>query len=83
MAKWLNCCGEADHLLFCNHYSALLTYTNTQFSNSKYSILYTLYSILYTLNTQYSIPNPANQLTFKEVIIQVLLINLQFILPEP
>jgi hypothetical protein len=26
---------------------------------------------------------PANQLTFKEVIIQVLLINLQFILAEP
>jgi hypothetical protein len=33
MAKWLNCCGEADHLLFCNHYSALLNSTlNVQYS---------------------------------------------------
>ncbi len=24
MVKWLNCCGEADHLLFCNHYAGLL-----------------------------------------------------------
>ena len=29
MAKLLNCCGEADHLLFCNHYVASLTYSNT------------------------------------------------------
>jgi hypothetical protein len=30
MAKWLNCCGKADHLLFCNQYAALLTYSNTE-----------------------------------------------------
>ncbi len=29
MVGGLNCCGEADHLLFCNHYAALLTYSNT------------------------------------------------------
>ena len=29
MAKWLNCCGEAVHLLLCNYYAALLTYSNT------------------------------------------------------
>ena len=45
MVKLLNCCGEADYLLFCNHYSALLTYSLTQ-----YSILNNLYSICRTPN---------------------------------
>ena len=32
MVKWLNGCGEAGHLLFCNHYAPLLTLLNTQYS---------------------------------------------------
>ena len=52
MVKLLNCCDEADHLLFCNHYSTLLTYTNIQFSNSQ------------ILNTQYTISTPNNQFQF-------------------
>ena len=34
MVKWLNGCGEADYLLFCNHYTDLLTLLNTQYSIS-------------------------------------------------
>ena len=36
MAKLLNCCGEVDHLLFCNHYfTHLLKYSllNTQYQH--------------------------------------------------
>ena len=40
MAKRLNCCGEADHMLFCNHYDTLLTYSNTKYSISTPNNLY-------------------------------------------
>jgi hypothetical protein len=49
MAKWLNCCGEADHLLFCLNYATLLTYSNTysiSTPNNLYPICRTPYSIV-------------------------------------
>ncbi len=38
MAKWLNCCGEGDHLLFCNHYATLLTYSLTHLLTTQFPI---------------------------------------------
>ncbi len=35
MAKLLNCCGEADHLIFCNHEATLLTYS-IQYSRQRH-----------------------------------------------
>ena len=56
MVKWLNCCGEAEHLLFCIHnFSHLLKYLilNPQFQRpiSNIQFVGALRNALLTLTT--------------------------------